>query len=104
MGNQTSQQSSEEQPSAPSQNLAPTDAGWSTQVNATLTYLQTVAKDLKDDAREQKSYMVLGFFILAAMFIALLAVFTSEKVTADYELTHSIDLLQMQMASSTRGN
>lgn len=88
------QQSGEQQP-VPSQNLNQTDAN---QLNFALTQLQTAAKELKDDAREQKGYMLLGFFILAAMFIALLAVFTSEKVTADYELTHALDLLQTQMA------
>jgi hypothetical protein len=40
-------------------------------LNATISYVRdetkTAIKDLKDDAKEQKSYLMLGFFILGVM-------------------------------------
>lgn len=63
--------------------------------------LQGQIKDAKDEVEKQKNYLMLGFFVLAIMVVALIAQFSSEKVSADYELIHSIDLLNTQMATSS---
>lgn len=61
-------------------------------------------KKIQTDIKEQKSYIMLGFIILTVMVVTLLVAFLAlviqqwgEKITADYELTHAVDLLQVQM-------
>lgn len=59
--------------------------------------LQKDTEKLQKEMEGQKNLLLVGFYILLAMVGTLVVMVASEKVTADNELTHSVDLLQAQL-------
>ncbi len=64
--------------------------------------IRTAHENIRDWIKEQRNYLLLGFFVLLVMVAGIIYTAIANYTTSNYELIKAMDVLQYQIPSATR--